>query len=153
MGHEKFKELLSDARDGLLSVGEREELDAHLAACGDCRRTAARWEEYGRKLFAPLAKPTPAETDRFTRIVMARIRQEADPVASWWKAWSFDRWLVPALSLGVAAAALFIALAPVGGEPAMDEAFLLSKCNNFAKWCVRPSQATVNNLLMPPSED
>jgi len=148
MDHERFVELMSDSRDGLLSDAERIELDAHLEGCGDCRATRERWEDYSKTILRPSAKRSSADRDRFVRLVMARIRQEDAAAPSWWKAWSFDAWLVPALSVGVAAAALFIALAPARIEgPAPDEAFLLSQCESLAKWCVRPGRASVGEFL------
>ena len=148
MEHEKLKDMISDSRDGLLSESERHALDAHLEGCGDCRQTAKRWDGYSKTILRPSSKPSAADSDRFVRLVMARIRQESPAVPSWWKSWSFDAWLVPALSVGVAAAALFIALSPARIDgPAPDEAFLLSQCESLVKWCVRPSRASVGDFL------
>ena len=156
MEHEKYIDLISDERDGLLSDAERAELTAHLTGCGDCRAAKDRWQGYSKTLFAAPAKPTAEDSRRFARIVMARIRQESPIAPSWWAAWSLDRWIVPALSAGVVAAALLIALAPGSrGGPALDEALLLSECHSLTKWCVRShgTGSGAGRLLLPPLED
>ena len=153
MEHEKYIDLISDERDGLLSDGERAELTAHLAGCGDCRAAKDRWQGYAKTLFAAPAKPSAEDSRRFARIVMARIRQESPMAPSWWTSWSLDRWLVPALSAGVVAAALLIALAPSSQGPALDEALLLSECHALTKWCVRSHGTGAGRLLLPSLED
>ena len=149
MEHERFEELWSEERDGLLGEAEKRELAGHLADCGDCRKRSERWSQYSKTILRPMPRPSAQDSQRFARVVMARIRQEAaEAPRSWWFAWRLDQWLVPALSASVVAAALAIALAPVrSASPAPDEAFLLSQCDGLAKWCVPPSRATVGQFI------
>ncbi|MBI3547873.1 MAG: zf-HC2 domain-containing protein [Elusimicrobia bacterium] len=155
MNHEHYRDALSALRDGELKETERRDLAAHLDACGECRETLDRWSKISGALFRPASKITKDQSSRFARVVMARIRQEADEAPAWWRVWALDRWLVPALSAGVVAAALAIAFYPGGGAdgPAWDEVLLLSQCRSLAKWCVPPGRANVDSLFAQTPEN
>lgn len=87
-------------------------------------RFEADWEQARARLFPAVVPPTRAETEAFTRRVMARIPAEAGfgwPV----------RWLAPALALS--AAALFLSLALPVIEEDSAEPFLLAAAPSDAE--------------------
>jgi anti-sigma factor RsiW len=62
-----YGEQMSRALDGRLSAQERSELEAHLAACGECRVRWAAFRQVDHVLSGPLqAVPAPGFTMRFS---------------------------------------------------------------------------------------
>ncbi len=70
------RERFSDYLDGLLAAPARAEMDAHLAACPDCRRELERWRA---TLDAVGALPRPPAPEGFRARVMAQL--DAEPAA------------------------------------------------------------------------
>lgn len=104
----------------------------------DAKAAHARWKRLTAAFFAPPKAPTPFETEAFVSRVMARVKAEAAP-AAWWMA----RWLVPALSVGLAAALLLVGL--TGSDSALPLDAQLLAGNDSAIGQLASSQA----LLMP----
>ncbi|HNU05743.1 MAG TPA: zf-HC2 domain-containing protein [Anaerolineae bacterium] len=54
-----YSHLMSLALDGMLSAGEQEDLDQHLAACPACQRTWGKWQRISQVLTVePFAGPS-----------------------------------------------------------------------------------------------
>jgi hypothetical protein len=104
----------------------------------DAKAAHARWRRLAAVFFAPPKAPTPFETEAFVSRVMARVKAEAAP-AAWWMA----RWLVPALSVGLATALLLVDL--TGPEPSLPlDAQLLAGSDSAL------SQVASNSALLLP---
>ncbi len=92
--------------DGRASQAEREEVEAHLAACEDCR---TRSEEFGR-LWGVLGDlPAFAPSPVFDARVRARLAAEPRP-----RLWS---WLMPQPRLAFAVTALAVLASWVSVQP------------------------------------
>src|SRR5438876_610718 len=95
------------------------------------------YERFIQVLFKPAAPPAPAETERFVRGVMARV--EAEAAGSRWLDWLRAPWLVPALSLGMAA--LFISIVwdlPGVVAPPDVQLLLDAPSANGGQWALPP---------------
>lgn len=103
MEHEDIQGRLEAFHDGELPARERSLVEEHLRSCADCRGALEAWAALARAAFPRPPVPGRAETERFTRAVMARLAPAARP--SWDWAFLSARWLVPALGLGAAAVA------------------------------------------------
>jgi len=77
-----FRELVSTALDGALPPGDRARLDAHLAGCEACRSFQRELEAAHRLVRGVEAvEPPPWLAAK----IMARVRAEAAPRASFWR--------------------------------------------------------------------
>ena len=93
MDHKAMKDKIFALYDGELEGASRQEAEAHLAACAECRRTYENWTKTAKILFKA---PSPAPSEFFVQSVMNRIRDlEAPKPAREWRI-SLP-WLVPAL--------------------------------------------------------
>jgi hypothetical protein len=115
MDHERWHEAVELGLADEANAAERPALEAHLAACTDCRRT----RDEARALDAKLSAARIAVRPGFAREVMAAL--EPAP----WEARTPRVWRLPIallVALGVASATLFglggAELAPVGGAGA-----------------------------------
>lgn len=98
--HDRYREWLDLALDGALDGSERAELDAHLAACAECRHEQAELAALSRRLSEAVA-PVRAG---FTGEVMSALGPAP------WEARTLRAWRLPfalLLLLGGGAAALF----------------------------------------------
>lgn len=74
----------------------------------------AAWDRARERLFRAVPPPTRAQTEAFTRRVLARIPEEAPA----WRPW---RWLTPSLAFSAAALVLSLTV-PMGEEETADVA-------------------------------
>ena len=97
--HDRFAELLPAHALGALDPEERRELEAHLAACAECRARLAAWGETAEALAesAPSVRPPAELRERLLR----RVAAEADRAGR----------RRPGLARAAAAAAVVAALA------------------------------------------
>lgn len=101
----KARKLLSPRMDGRLTARRAARLELHLAGCSECRLEAARLDRaWGALSYLAPPRPAPEDWAAIEAGVDARRRP-------WLPAW-LDPSLVPTRA---AAAALFIAMALVGG--------------------------------------
>jgi len=71
----QYELLLEDAVEGQLETARNDALAAHMKSCTNCR--AAYEDALSSNRLLRLAEPTPDPGPAFTRMVMARIRTEA----------------------------------------------------------------------------
>jgi anti-sigma factor RsiW len=70
MNHDQLKDILFELKDGVLTGAVRDQAQAHLADCADCRRELAEIQATAALLFkAPNVDPS----ERFVQSVMGRI--------------------------------------------------------------------------------
>ena len=121
MEHQAASERLSAFYDGELADAERQAVARHVDQCTACRQTVDAWQRTARTLF-PVPEPQPTEV--FVQRVMAAI--EPRPATPWViRLPDLSRWLVPALGVGLAMAAL-VMLQPSRSEAFSTEALLLA---------------------------
>ncbi|WP_428269495.1 anti-sigma factor family protein [Haliangium sp.] len=119
---EDIESLLQTHIDGELADDDAREVEAHLAACANCRQHAARERRFHHELRAALAPP-PAPEGLRERMGHALDQEE-------WRMRGQarrSRWLLPAASsLAAAAALLLFAVSPLQAPepPVADEAVL-----------------------------
>ena len=110
----KGEEILLDYASGILAAPQREELELHLAGCGECRNLVAAQRELWQTLDAWEAPEPGAGFDARLR---ERIAAAPEP---WWNrvfAWR------PLAAAGAAAAVVGIGLLVLpGGQPAPEPA-------------------------------
>jgi anti-sigma factor RsiW len=84
--------------DGSIDARRRREMEAHLAACGDCRERARQFREiWGILEDAPAIRPSAG----FDAMVRVRIAQEGSRRGLW-------GWLVPSPRLAIGVTALLV---------------------------------------------
>lgn len=116
--HEEIKEALSELRDGELAEPAKAEILAHLRDCADCA-AAYRGLSLLGDLFRVPERAAARNTERFVAMVAARSRP---PLAASADRSRLSRWLIPALSAGVAS--VFFAIANQEASAALDELFV-----------------------------
>ncbi|MFA6004259.1 MAG: hypothetical protein WC881_09340 [Elusimicrobiota bacterium] len=101
-----------------------------------------------KAFLRPGPEPARRDTDAFARSVMARVRREcpAEAAGPWYAAG--PRWLVPALSLGLAAVAVMAVLLPVS-ELSATESLLMSdgEPTHLVPVLARSEQSAVDSML------
>lgn len=145
MNHRQLRDALPALYDGELSETERGEVLDHLKECGECRKENQRWEHIARSVFRAPAAPTAGDTEVFVRQVMGCLEpreslgsDETFAPSAWW-GWLGARWLIPALSAGVAA--LFFSIARYSPESSAPlDALLLVDAHSQG----------INELIFPP---
>jgi anti-sigma factor RsiW len=125
---------LSAYVDGELPLSEREDVEAHLARCGDCARMAAVFRGIdARTAGLPVPRPTPAEWAALRDGISRRAAEEAGRgvvlarVFRWW----------PAAAAALVVLGLALLLGRLGGEG--GRAPVAGKdgsraVENFAEW-------------------
>ena len=117
MNHEEVRLALSELLDGELAEAERLEIQGHLSRCSDCAAAYDRLQRVAKLLKAPQAAAA-ADTERFARDVLACLPGRLKPAVQ--RPWPYFRFLVPALSAGVAV--IFLAIANPGTS-GLDDLF------------------------------
>lgn len=107
------------------------------------RQEHARWKRLAAAFFRPAPPPTPVQTEAFVARVMGRVRAEAAR-APWWMA----RWLVPALSLGLAMLLLVFSQAPSASALPLDTQLLVDGDAGLAQ-VIAPDAGGEDALLLP----
>jgi len=103
MNHADALNLLDELFDGELPPALAADVDRHVQACAHCRAAMARRAELSRSLSGPPVRPPSGD---FVQAVMRRIRiPEPSGAAA-----VLDRWLVPSLAAGLAAAVVLIGI-------------------------------------------
>ena len=111
MNCETYQDLIAAHVDGVLTPAERQEAEAHLGTCEQCRRLFAEEQRF-RVAFAArrLVVPVPAEVEQRLHLALVAERGPQRPlwqrVGDWLGA---SRWF-PRVAVGLAVAGLFIAL-------------------------------------------
>ena len=155
--HRQFRDALSALHDGELGTTEREEVLAHLRECEECREKYQRWENIARLVFRAPAAPAAGDTEMFVQRVMGRLDPHGVSVSTapsaWWE-WLGARWLIPALSAGVAA--LFFSIARYSPESAapLDALLLVDAHSRSVNELIYPSDPSHSvNVLDFDAED
>ncbi len=127
--HERCREALPFLSAGTLDPGRKSSLEGHLAACADCRREKAFWDEIAAAVGgtapepaapdAPLERALAAIEDAGARPKASRLRAAADLVR--WQAALVGREFWPAVAF---AAAMAFAAALLTGMPGVLRFFL-----------------------------
>lgn len=109
MNHEEVRQSLDAYHDGELSGAARREVEAHLSACPECRRSLADWRKAAAVLFRP---PEVSASEPFVRAVMDRVKTEvpAGADARWGDLWARLRLAASPPRLALAGAAVAAAL-------------------------------------------
>ncbi len=82
--HHDYTGLMSLALDGLLSAGEQQHLDQHLATCLACQRTWGKWQRISHVLTVqPFAGPPPAFALQIDRALQRREQRHERVLAGW----------------------------------------------------------------------
>ncbi len=111
MNCETYQDLVAAHVDGVLSPLERQDAEAHVAACERCRHLLTE-EQCFRAAFAArrLTVPVPAAVERR---LQSALLMESTARRSWWahlRAWLSTAPLRPRVAMGLAAAGLLLAL-------------------------------------------
>lgn len=146
MDHHQLREALFALHDGELEDAERKEVLAHLQECEGCRQDYRRWERIEGIFFCIPAKPSAVETEFFVRQMMENLEEQpsVDLAQPGWVA----RWMIPVLSMGVAALFLSIfRLRPESIAP-MDVLFLMdSSSGRIQELVLSPDPSREDPLL------
>ena len=129
MDHREAEDALWEFYDGELAENKRAELEAHLAACAECRETLRVWKGAAQAFFPERPAPHPAQTEAFVLRAMERV--EAAKPQPWTRLLRQARWLVPALGAGWAAALTIPGLRAV---PDPAQAIILSQKGGQSFW-------------------
>ncbi len=140
MDHAAMKDKVFALYDGELGQEARQEVEAHLKGCLECRAMYERWRTTARAFFK---EPRPVPSEFFVQRVMDRIELWERPLPAPGP-YARLRWLVPALGL---AAVLFAMMRPAQTQqPVSVEMLLLEGTPGPASWVL--SNATPNTDQM-----
>ncbi len=142
MNHAAMKEKVFALYDGELDPGARQDVEAHLGGCLECRAMHERWKRAAGVFFR---EPPPLSSEFFVQRLMDRIElsERPLPVIRW--AASL-RWLVPAL--GLAAALCAFLLWPIQArQPVSVEMLLLEGTPGPASWVLSDKRPTADQIL------
>jgi anti-sigma factor RsiW len=111
MNCETYQELVAAHVDGVLSPAERQEAEAHLGTCAQCRRLFAEEQRFHAALAARrLLVPVPAEVEQRLHRALGAARGPQRPVWPRVRDWfGASRWSAR-VAVGLAAAGLLLAL-------------------------------------------
>ncbi len=111
MNCETYQDLVAVHVDGVLTPAERQEAEAHLGACEQCRRLFTE-EKHFHTAFAArrLIVPVPAELEQRLRLALVAERVSQRPLLQRVGEWIGAARLFPRVAVGLAMAGLLIAL-------------------------------------------
>ena len=108
MDHETIKDNLLTFRDAELPSAQRQEIQAHLQACEDCKNILARWDVAAAEFKQTSLLPA---SGVFVNNVMGRLAAlEKEMPSPAPRRWSFVNWLLPLLGYGLAFFLIFLAI-------------------------------------------
>lgn len=147
--HHDYSELMSLALDGMLSAGEQQRLDQHLAGCPACETTWNLWQRVSHVLTVePFAGPPQGFALRFDN-VLQRQEQRHERVLAGWVLAGGTLVVLAMIMLGTAlTTALWMALAPNARGELVDT---LSFAGQFAALVFQNLAAVRNGVaaLLP----
>ena len=138
--HEVLKEKVFALYDGELAGDARQEAEAHLKSCSECRAMVERWMTTATVFFK---ESRPMASEFFVQCVMDRIKLLERPRRMVWPALEW-RWLVPAF--GVAAGVLFLIL-QLRQQPLSIETLLLGDTQGPTASVLSNKTPTADELL------
>jgi anti-sigma factor RsiW len=115
MNHAQALHHLDELFDGALPPALAADVDRHVQACSHCQAALARRAALSRSLSGQPVKPP---SDILVQAVMRRIAAGDRPAS----APVLDRWLMPSLAAGLAAAVLVIGIGVTGVRREPDAA-------------------------------
>ncbi len=111
MNCEAYQDLVAAHVDGVLTPAERQEAEAHLGTCEQCRQLFAEEQRFHAAFAARhLIVPVPAEVERQLRTALLAEDETQRPLWARLRAWLRASVLRPHYVLGLAVAGLLIAL-------------------------------------------
>lgn len=119
MNHTDALHRLDEFFDGELPPDLSAEVSRHVQACADCRADLARRTALSARCSGASVPSGAGRGELFVQAVMRRIAVTRGAPAPGW-----DRWLMPSLAAGLAAAVVFIVIGIAGArtEPAAQAA-------------------------------
>ncbi len=139
MDHAAIRERVFAFYDGELAGDARQEVEAHLQGCPECRAMVERWTATAGVFFK---KPQPDTSEFFVQRVMDRIETQQRPRPA--LRWRVElRWLVPALGL---TAMLFVVMQPAQ-QPVSVEMLLLGDTGGATSWVLSNGAPTADEML------
>ena len=153
MEHNEASAALWEFHDDELPPQRRREVECHLSACCECRRTLDTWRRAASRLFVPATPPTSIQTAAFVQRVMRRIKEMTQSRSfEWTRLWS-PRWLVPAFAVGLAATVFFVS---PGSRSVQDPAEALMQQDDagtdFLSWLSGPPPSKVDAFSLMAGE-
>ncbi len=111
MNCETYQDLVAAHIDGVLTPAERQEAEAHLGTCEQCRRLFAEEQRFHAAFAARrLIMPVPAEVEQRLRLALVAERVSQRPLWQRVGEWIGASRLFPRVAVGLAVAGLLIAL-------------------------------------------
>lgn len=82
--HQDYTDLMSLSLDGMLSTGEQQQLDQHLATCPACQARWQKWQRISHVLTVqPFAGPPPGFAMRLDSALQRREQRHERVLAGW----------------------------------------------------------------------